>query len=76
MEVVRMRGDFGEMLFVVPTLHGLPVVQKLIGIIHMVAIAVDANLKRIASDQFSAHFKCKLAPREWVRVSRTRTAPQ
>jgi len=42
----------------------------------MVAIAVDANLKRIASDQFSAHFKCKLAPREWVRVSRTRTAPQ
>ena len=60
MKVVRMRGDFGEVLLVVPAHDGLGAAQKLVGIVSVIAIAIDADLKHVVSDQFGTHFEGKL----------------
>ncbi len=58
--MVWMRGNLGKMLFVVPAYEGLSIAKELIGVVRVVAITIDSNLKHIVGDQFSPQLERKL----------------
>lgn len=54
------------MLFVVPAHDGLVIMQELIGVVGVITIAVNSNLKHITSSQVGPYLECKLSRREMV----------
>jgi len=66
MAMMGKRGQMGKMLFVIPSLHRLVAIQKLVGIICMLVITVKANLQDTAVSQRCPNLEGELLVRKMI----------